>query len=665
MGKNLGTGVRALLGCALLGAIAVGAWRVHDLPLFELDRNAQDQGTVGDDWDTVLVAGTGSDFRNSGVIPDPAPLSIFAGGGSKDTNDIPSWGHTAGSVPDKDDIRDAFAAGYINTTEEGTNHVGDLILYFGADRFANNGDSQIGFWFFQQQVSLGPNGTFQGAHDIGDLLVLSDFTQGGSVSTVKVFEWVGSGGSDGSLDLLFAGADCANASADDLLCATVNNQAVPAPWPYAPKTGAAGTFPPGSLFEGGINVSALVPDTCCFTGFLAETRSSSSVSATLKDFVFGRLDTCGLRVAVTPSVTGVCAGDAQVDYVYEVCNDGARPLFVNLVDDGGTPGDPADDVDVDGGQGFTLEPGACQSFTRPTTLVAAGPAPFAVTNTVTATAHGSSGGGRICTNAVVATDEATVTFYDCSIDVAAQCQDAQGPGQPITVSGTVCNSGQVAVHLTSVVDDHAGALACSGPDPLPPGGCCSFTTTYVPTSPSSTNTVTATGEVVGSGTVVTDAASATCAVDCAPAIQVSVACQDAAGPGQPISFTGTVTNTGNAALTDVTVVDEHAGLLLGPIALAPSQTALFSGSYLPATNPSSSLVTASGTPESICDLGPVSDTASATCGVDCAPAIEVTSACQDAPAPGQPIAFTGTVTNTGNAGLSNVTVVDEHAGLVL
>src|SRR5947207_687776 len=28
-------------------------------------------------------------------------------------------------------------------------------IYFGADRFANNGDSNIGFWFFQNAISLG------------------------------------------------------------------------------------------------------------------------------------------------------------------------------------------------------------------------------------------------------------------------------------------------------------------------------------------------------------------------------------------------------------------------------------------------------------------------------------------------------------------------------
>ena len=46
-----------------------------------------------------------------------------------------------------------------------------------------------------------------GVHAVGDLVVLSDFTRGGRISTIKVFEWV-AGGSDGPIDLLFTGVDC-------------------------------------------------------------------------------------------------------------------------------------------------------------------------------------------------------------------------------------------------------------------------------------------------------------------------------------------------------------------------------------------------------------------------------------------------------------------------
>jgi hypothetical protein len=78
-----------------------------------------------------------------------------------------------GGVPPKDDIVNAYAAAYqVN---------GHLNLTFGADRFANNGAAQLGFWFFQEQVSPpAPNttGLFTGAHQVGDILALVNFAQG-------------------------------------------------------------------------------------------------------------------------------------------------------------------------------------------------------------------------------------------------------------------------------------------------------------------------------------------------------------------------------------------------------------------------------------------------------------------------------------------------------
>jgi len=51
-------------------------------------------------------------------------------------------------VPDKDNLTNAFAAVSFDAS-------GNQRLYFGADRVANNGDAQIGFWFFHNTVKLG------------------------------------------------------------------------------------------------------------------------------------------------------------------------------------------------------------------------------------------------------------------------------------------------------------------------------------------------------------------------------------------------------------------------------------------------------------------------------------------------------------------------------
>jgi hypothetical protein len=214
-------------------------------------------------------------------IPDLGGQTTFTTGGSKDDLDISSWRHSTGSSPPKDEITNAYAAAY----QSGT----DTYVVFGADRFAQNGDAVIGFWFFQNAitpVTTGPDaGKFSGVHKNGDILILSDFTQGGGEVTIRVFVWNSPGGAiDGTLDLVGAGFGCA---ASPNFCAEVNDAPTPSPWAYTPSKGPANIFPRGGFFEGGVNLTQLGISNVCFASFLAETRSSQSVDATLKDFVTG------------------------------------------------------------------------------------------------------------------------------------------------------------------------------------------------------------------------------------------------------------------------------------------------------------------------------------------------------------------------------------------
>src|SRR5262249_42874194 len=157
-----------------------------------------------------------------------------------------------------------------------------------------NGSKDIGFWFFHQPVSPVDGGTFSGAHCApnqttdncpgaphGDLLLLTTFSAGGGVTTVRAYEWVGSGGSDGPLNFLGSFGDCAagfNSATPG--CATTANSTVPAPWPITQKpTGAsANVFYSGGFMEGGIDLG-LLNETGCFASFLGTSRSSPSLTA--------------------------------------------------------------------------------------------------------------------------------------------------------------------------------------------------------------------------------------------------------------------------------------------------------------------------------------------------------------------------------------------------
>ena len=297
---------------SLTVAVVVPAYAVHDVGLFQLDRNAQTsvQSAIpaADDWDKVCPASTppgavscigGISAQATTFDTDGVNATIFTGGGSKDDLNTTGWQWKDGSVPPKDDLAHGYAARYANG-----------YLYFGADRTANNGDSQIGFWFFQGNVGPQAGGTFgPDAHQNGDILVLSDFTQGGVTVTIRVFQWHSPGGAiNGTLDLL-AGttatpADCVGSpiGTGDHFCATVNNAVTPSPWAFADKGGTpTGNFAPGEFYEGGIDLNFLGLQDECFSSFLAETRSSQSVDATLKDFVGGSFAVCTATMSTAPS----------------------------------------------------------------------------------------------------------------------------------------------------------------------------------------------------------------------------------------------------------------------------------------------------------------------------------------------------------------------------
>ena len=302
-------------------AFAAPVAAVHDEGIFELDGNAVDQVAVpGDDWQNGTPGAADTLFIPGSVEKDGADTTYFKGGGSKDHHDLSDWAWSGTDVaPDKDELLDVFASVY--EAQAGT------LVYFGADKFDDSGDAQIGYWFFQDNVSLKADGSFNGLHTNGDVLILSDFTNGGSVSRICVYEWNPPGddsdinnsiGCDlgNNVTLVAAGTECDVSTPDGAfdVCAVVNAQTETAPWAFTNKDGDH-NFAAGQFFEGGINLSTLFGgDAPCFSTFLAETRSSQEVEAQLKDFAMGSLDTCVPPDLTTDSsVSAADFGDKVTD----------------------------------------------------------------------------------------------------------------------------------------------------------------------------------------------------------------------------------------------------------------------------------------------------------------------------------------------------------------
>ena len=299
----------------------------NDSGLFQLDGNTLPgtcaspfPGTTltsGDDWaglynqfipPTSDKSPCGSDGFT--FVPDGGALdhSYWSQGGSKDVYDpaLGPWRWSGGDVsPDKNDIQDAFSAMYhLGTTK---------YLYFGSDRLDTSGDAQQGFQFLQANVCLQPTAGQPAAnglpcpaatptvptgctpafstsnagrfvdpttgcpvhHKNGDLLVLVNFNNGGTIGASGVYVWWGANGSGagcygtppkttpptaaGICDqpVLFGnGADCTTISGANDFCASSNkvNIANEPVWAYTNKD-AGHTYEASSFAEGGINLS--------------------------------------------------------------------------------------------------------------------------------------------------------------------------------------------------------------------------------------------------------------------------------------------------------------------------------------------------------------------------------------------------------------------------
>src|SRR5437867_7602726 len=290
---------------------------------FELDGNVTT--TTAHDWDQVFAGTSGALAAN--FVTDAVNTTaddIYTGGGSKDTLGIQQgqWLFTGSKPQGKNDITHAYAAAYTDPSN------GHLLLYAGLDRFDNSGDATAGFWFFKNAIGLNPNVTqngghpFTGQHANGDILLVSDFTIGGSTSTIKVFKWVGNDSTGGLVALNNGNPISGNTFA------IVNGGPISVPWSYTNKSGSNQPAS-GEFLEEGVDLTALGLQGC-FSSFLAETRSSQSPTATLSDFVIGQFPLCSM--AATP-FTGVSkVGDSET-YHLTVKNTGANPLFIQKVSD--------------------------------------------------------------------------------------------------------------------------------------------------------------------------------------------------------------------------------------------------------------------------------------------------------------------------------------------
>jgi hypothetical protein len=423
----------AALGAVFSVFMITSAGAVHDIDVLELKTEAggATEANIADDpaispeadWGSIFTDHDGSacvgevsnagtpapgqidssfvcDFEPGAHGPDPTfhepsnqdPQAINPAAGSG------VWGCTSKPNPvDKDDIVNAYAIAVRSD--------GDLVLYWGTERFDNSGAAFIGIWFFQEDVGC-EGGKFTGKKTTGDVLVVSDYTNGGVINSLQAFKWTENPAdpdAPGTFTQIAPGpaisppppVDCDFVESGDSLCANVNTTDVTTPWPMEdkekpgpPNPDDPRTLEVSEFFEGGINITDVftsaglsVPE--CFGSFLAETRTAPQLeSANLTDFALGDLKTCAGAISITKNspkgpvegvtfevrdpdgnlvgsdvtdVSGVaCVGGLDVDVTYTVTEivptgyraDSTNPQTV-LVDQAGTCESGAETVSFD------------------------------------------------------------------------------------------------------------------------------------------------------------------------------------------------------------------------------------------------------------------------------------------------------------------------------
>jgi plastocyanin len=273
--------------------------------------------------------------------PQTGDPTVYTGAGSE-TNGDPLSTDTfgTGSVPNKDDLSNVYAAAHISgSTSE---------VFFGAERVINNGDSHMDFEFLQGTVSI-PNacsGSFTGNRTQGDFLLAVDFTQGGALGGSTLYRW--------QCDVTF------NAAHNGQVCNPLKSgnkgaahYAVTGTTAVTLLVNGGGDIPCGGwvcrnpdgtpsttilkneLLEGGIDLQQL-GFTGCVSTFLPHTRSSQSFTATLKDFEVIPFNTCRRPTITTQIKNGAGTDVTNTNQAVGTILHDTAALHDNTADAGGT-----------------------------------------------------------------------------------------------------------------------------------------------------------------------------------------------------------------------------------------------------------------------------------------------------------------------------------------
>ncbi|TDE41489.1 hypothetical protein E0I26_16350, partial [Flavobacterium rhamnosiphilum] len=205
---------------------------------------------------------------------DTTSDNIFTGGGKYNDDPTTLWNWTTSKAGGKGDINNVLihlgtGPNIIDPTKT------DQWLIIASDRLVTTGTSYIDFEFFQNTLTANAGGSFTlaGGRTVGDILLAVEYSNGGSIATVKFYTWNGT-----DYALVIDPSTNAFGKTNIGIVDTMTGGAF-----------GSSQYSTSQFVEAAINISAFfaVNNPCAgaeFGSVLIKTKSSDSPSASLDDF---------------------------------------------------------------------------------------------------------------------------------------------------------------------------------------------------------------------------------------------------------------------------------------------------------------------------------------------------------------------------------------------
>ena len=322
----------------------------------------------------------------------------------------------------------------------------------------------------------------------------------------------------------------------------------------------------------------------------------------------------------------------------------------------------------------TIAPGATKSCTGSYTVTQADMDAGAVSNTATAQGATAAGGSAFGSDTVAVPVSPSVVLKSATFTKLANRTTFAAVGDSITYTMRVSNTGAQTLRNISVTDVLNASFNCAIPVLSPGAVNNTCTMTYVVTQADFDA-----GQVVNTAsaasadfTTLTSGLTVTGPARTAAFTLTKAASGPYAAAGDVVTFSFTVSNTGNTTLSNLTVSDPFFSPALScPIAsLAPAATNAFcTASYtVTQTDVDRGQITNTASASGSAPAGVTAPTSQSStvvvAGPTRAPSVEITKTPDTASfaAVGSTVAYTFSVTNTGNVSLGGLVVSDAALG---